>query len=87
MTTGLLRYVARSTAPMMETTGTPETPVNLYQSTQRNKPEDSHLHTRRRENMKSHGETTDRCCCATPAVVCKVGVSMGKRSGNTAEEF
>jgi hypothetical protein len=28
--------------------------VNIYQTTRRNIPEDSHLHTRRRENLKSH---------------------------------
>jgi hypothetical protein len=28
--------------------------VNLYQTTRRNIPKDSHLHTRRRENLKSH---------------------------------
>jgi hypothetical protein len=30
-----------------------ETSVNFYQTTQRNNPEDSHLNTRRRENLKS----------------------------------
>jgi hypothetical protein len=33
---------------------TSETSVNVYQTTRRNIPEDSHLHTRRRENLKSH---------------------------------
>jgi hypothetical protein len=28
--------------------------VNFYHTTRRNIPEDSHLHTRRRENLKSH---------------------------------
>jgi hypothetical protein len=32
----------------------PETSVNFYQTTRRNVPEDSHLHTRRFENLKSH---------------------------------
>jgi hypothetical protein len=31
-----------------------ESLVNFYQTTQRNNPADSHLHTRRRENLKSH---------------------------------
>jgi hypothetical protein len=32
-----------------------ETSVNFYQTTRRNNPEDSlHLHTRRREKLKSH---------------------------------
>jgi hypothetical protein len=39
---------------MMEAAITSETSVNFYQTTRRNKPEDSHFHTRRRENMKSH---------------------------------
>jgi hypothetical protein len=32
----------------------PETLVNFYKSTRRNNPEDSRLHTPRRENLKSH---------------------------------
>jgi hypothetical protein len=38
----------------MEAGSTSETSVNCYQSTRRNDPEDSHLHTRRHENLKSH---------------------------------
>jgi hypothetical protein len=38
---------------MMEIVISSETLVNLYQ-TARYIPEDSHLHTRRRENLKSH---------------------------------
>jgi hypothetical protein len=41
---------------MMEAASTSETPVNFYQTTQRNIPEDGHLHSRRRENLKSHNE-------------------------------
>jgi hypothetical protein len=40
-------------ALMMEAACTPETLVNFYQTTQRYVPEDSRLHTRRRENLKS----------------------------------
>jgi hypothetical protein len=39
---------------IMEAAGTYETSVNFYQTTRRSNPEDSHLHTRRRENLKSH---------------------------------
>jgi hypothetical protein len=39
---------------MMEAASTFETSVNFYQTTRRNNPEDSHLHTRHRENLKSH---------------------------------
>jgi hypothetical protein len=42
---------------MMEATSTSETSVNFYQTTRRNNSEDSHLHTRRRENLKSHTDT------------------------------
>jgi hypothetical protein len=38
---------------MVEAANTSETSVN-YQTTRRSIPEDSHLHTRRRENLKSH---------------------------------
>jgi hypothetical protein len=46
--------VAPIIALMMEAANTSETSVNFYQTTRRNNPEDSHLHTRRRENQKSH---------------------------------
>jgi hypothetical protein len=42
-------------APTMEGISTSETSVNIYQTTRRNIPEDSHLHTRRRETMKKFG--------------------------------
>jgi hypothetical protein len=41
-------------ALMMEAASTSETSVNFCQTTRRNNPEDSHLHTRRRENLKFH---------------------------------
>jgi hypothetical protein len=34
---------------------TSETSENFYRTTLRDNPEDSHLHTRRRENLKFHG--------------------------------
>jgi hypothetical protein len=36
---------------MMEAVNTSETKVNFYETTRRNIPVDSHLHTRRRENL------------------------------------
>jgi hypothetical protein len=39
---------------MMEAASTSETSVNFYQTTWRNNSEDSHLHTRHCENLKSH---------------------------------
>jgi hypothetical protein len=38
---------------MMEAASTSETPANFYQTIRRNNPEDSHLHTLRRDNLKS----------------------------------
>jgi hypothetical protein len=37
---------------MMEAASTYETSVNVYQSRRRYNPEDSQLHSRRRENLK-----------------------------------
>jgi hypothetical protein len=44
-------------ALMLEAVSTSETSENFYQTTQRNIPEDSHLHACRRENPKSHQNT------------------------------
>jgi hypothetical protein len=41
-------------ALMMEAVSTSETSVNFYQTTRSNITEDTHLHTRRQENLKSH---------------------------------
>jgi hypothetical protein len=41
---------------MMEVVSITETTVNFYQTTRRNIPQDSHFHTHRRENLKSHHE-------------------------------
>jgi hypothetical protein len=41
-------------ALLAEAAITSETSVNFYQTTRRNIPEDSHLHTRGLENLKSH---------------------------------
>jgi hypothetical protein len=38
----------------MEAASTSETLVNFYQTIRRTNPEDSHFHTRRCENLKSH---------------------------------
>jgi hypothetical protein len=43
-------------ALMMETASTSKMSANFYQTTWSNNPEDSHLHVRRRENLKSHHE-------------------------------
>jgi hypothetical protein len=41
-------------ALMMEAESTSETSISFYQTTRRKIPEDSHTHTRCRENLKSH---------------------------------
>jgi hypothetical protein len=46
--------LAASNIRAMEAARISETSVNFYQTTRRNNPEDSHLHTRRREKLKSH---------------------------------
>jgi hypothetical protein len=43
-------------ALMMEAVKTSETLVNFYQTTRRYNPEDNHLRTHRRENLKSYSE-------------------------------
>jgi hypothetical protein len=43
---------------MIEAANTSETSVKIYQATRRNNPEDSHLHTHRRENLKSYHSST-----------------------------
>jgi hypothetical protein len=40
---------------MMEAASTSETSVNFYQTTWRNNPEDSHLHTHHQENLTNIG--------------------------------
>jgi hypothetical protein len=50
----VLGCYALAIALMMEAVSTFETSVNFYQTTQRNNLEESHLHTHRRENLKSH---------------------------------
>jgi hypothetical protein len=44
----------RLIALMMEAARSSETLVNFYQNTRRNNPDDSHLRTNRRENLKSY---------------------------------
>jgi hypothetical protein len=47
---------------MMEAESTSETSVNLYQTTRRKNAEDSCLHSRRRENPKSHNTNSILFC-------------------------
>jgi hypothetical protein len=46
--------LAASIALVIEAASTSEMSVNFYHTIPRNKPEDSHLHTRHCENLKSH---------------------------------
>jgi hypothetical protein len=50
----LTASVIRAIVLMMEALNTSETLVNFYQNTRRNSPENSHLHTRHHDNLKSH---------------------------------
>jgi hypothetical protein len=52
-------FVAYIIALMMEAARTSETSVNFYQTAWRNNLEDSYLHRRRRENLKSHKRDID----------------------------
>jgi hypothetical protein len=56
-------YVAPCTlveiALMMEAVSTSETSVSFYQTTRHNIPEDSHLHTRGRQTLKSQSHMQD----------------------------
>jgi hypothetical protein len=49
-------------ALMIEAASTSETSVKLYQPTRHNNPEDSQLHTGRRENLKSY--VLKKVCCS-----------------------
>jgi hypothetical protein len=46
---------------MMEAASTFETSVNFYSTTRRNNPEDSHLHTHRREKLKPSNDLLVWC--------------------------
>jgi hypothetical protein len=45
--------ISAITTVMIEAVSTSETSVNFYQTTRRNIPEDSHLHTRMHENVNN----------------------------------
>jgi hypothetical protein len=46
--------LAASIIRAVKAASTSESSMNFYQTTRRNIPEESHLHTRRRENLKYH---------------------------------
>jgi hypothetical protein len=50
----LAATIVRTNALMMEAAKTSQTLVNVYQTTRRYNPEDSHLRTHRRKNLKSY---------------------------------
>jgi hypothetical protein len=54
-----LRLLTAHITLMMKAASTSGTSVNFYQTTRLNIPEDSHLHIRRRENLKSHQPTEE----------------------------
>jgi hypothetical protein len=51
-----MKLTKMAVALMMEAARTSETLENFYQTTRRYNPEDSHLRTHRRENLKSYNE-------------------------------
>jgi hypothetical protein len=51
-------YCLHHQGEIVEAVSTYKTSVNFYQTTQRYNPEDNNLHTRRRENLKSHSKST-----------------------------
>jgi hypothetical protein len=68
-------------AMMVEAVSTSEMSVNFYDTTRRNIPEDNQLHTRRRENLKSHSNILYVLLTNTPCAhvhsFCATGVSSG----------
>jgi hypothetical protein len=65
----------------MEAVSVSETSVNVYQTTQRNKPEGSHLHTLRCGNLKSHRSISvfQRCFfCYTDYLSSNVIMNVGE---------
>jgi hypothetical protein len=59
----IIRAMSKSSliALTMEAARIFETSVNFYETTRRSIPQDSHLHTRRRENLKSHQVLNSLC--------------------------
>jgi hypothetical protein len=49
-----LHHQGATIIALMKAINTFETSANFYRTTRRNKPEDSHFHTRSRENLKPH---------------------------------
>jgi hypothetical protein len=63
---------------MMETVRTSETSVNFNLTTRRYIPEDSKLHTRRRENLKSRiGYNVLPCLVTTGILVNEADITLG----------
>jgi hypothetical protein len=62
---------------MMEAVSTSETSVNFYETTRRSIPEGCYIHTRRRENLKSHMTLVNRWGVLvwrflTMVIICKI---------------
>jgi hypothetical protein len=57
----LTASIIRAIVLLMEAARTSETSGNVYQTTRRKSPENSHLHTRRRKNLKSHNFQQSFC--------------------------
>jgi hypothetical protein len=66
---------------MMEAARTSETLVNFYQTTRRYNPEDSHLLTHRRENLKSYFAIIS---CSSPYIIRMIKLRMMRWVGHVA---
>jgi hypothetical protein len=61
---------------MMGAARTSETLVNVYHTTRRYNPEDSHLRTHRRENLKSYYKYPVSAILQTDTVLCSLDIIM-----------
>jgi hypothetical protein len=70
---------------MMEAASTSETSVNFYQTTRSKNPEDSHIHTRRSENLKSQEMKRHLLHIQTPSLIKIDAFTCGNNDGQIDE--
>jgi hypothetical protein len=71
----------------MEAARTSETSVDIQLTTRQYIPEDSELHTRRRENLKSHTSVLLRICAFISVVYIVWNVSLGHNGTRKSQSF
>jgi hypothetical protein len=59
-----------------------ETSVNFYENTWRNTPEGSHLHARRRDNLKSHLDVRFQVHLTKPKMASSTSIDSRKEKSN-----